>query len=386
MARKRHPRCMSCTRQRQVGYPDRVGAELSQVFARFGARVTVVEALTRLLPTAEPEAGDLLANVFAREEIEVRTGTPATRVGYGRPPVHGPGRPRRPRNCTRWRQQAPPPMAARSRHRAGMRCRSTQGRTPHRTAGFAPQADPLSAPCSCSRWSGVFVDNQMVRRLAVSGLGLNAIDEMPFVPARPLWSLTIIASTPSRRGTTHLGWRHGDVRRHRGHHRRGKYSAQPASDVVMNLVVGRRRTLRGIERDLADSDPRLARLLADFTRLTRDEDMPAAEKLKLGPISMLRSAASPNRPPEYWRSLFWTLVLFAILAVLHYALMIGGTGHCVSQACTPAVHGTASGSRNPGNAANPGISPNSSEHAPLRCELHDPHRHLGLNEPVQQCR
>jgi hypothetical protein len=46
----------------------------------------------------------------------------------------------------------------------------------------------------------------------------------------------------------------------------------------MNLVVGRRRTLRGIERELADSDPRLARLLADFTRLTRDEDMPAADR------------------------------------------------------------------------------------------------------------
>jgi hypothetical protein len=137
----------------------------------------------------------------------------------------------------------------------------------------------------------------------------------------------------------------------------------PASDVVMNLLVGRGRTLRGIERDLADSDPRLARLLADFTRLTRDEDMPAAEKLKLGPISVLRSAAGPNRPPEYWRSLFWTLVLFAILVALPYAVTIGGTGHCVTQACTRTVHGTASGSRNPGNAVNPGISPKNNVHA-----------------------
>ena len=43
-----------------------IGLELAQVFARFGAGVTVVEALDRLLPLEEPEAGDLLAEVFAR--------------------------------------------------------------------------------------------------------------------------------------------------------------------------------------------------------------------------------------------------------------------------------------------------------------------------------
>jgi pyruvate/2-oxoglutarate dehydrogenase complex dihydrolipoamide dehydrogenase (E3) component len=59
-----------------------VGTELSQVFARFGARVTVIEALPRLLPAAEPESGDLLAAVFARDGIEVRAGTPATSVSH----------------------------------------------------------------------------------------------------------------------------------------------------------------------------------------------------------------------------------------------------------------------------------------------------------------
>ena len=59
-----------------------VGAELSQVFARFGARVTVIEALPRLLPAAEPESGELLAAMFARDGIEVRTGTPATSVSH----------------------------------------------------------------------------------------------------------------------------------------------------------------------------------------------------------------------------------------------------------------------------------------------------------------
>ncbi len=59
-----------------------VGAELAQVFARFGARVHVVEALPRLLPADEPEAGDLLAGVFAREGIAVLTGTRAERVSH----------------------------------------------------------------------------------------------------------------------------------------------------------------------------------------------------------------------------------------------------------------------------------------------------------------
>src|SRR5207245_1598282 len=38
-----------------------IGAELAQVFARFGAQVIVVEAADRLLPLEEPEAGQLLA-------------------------------------------------------------------------------------------------------------------------------------------------------------------------------------------------------------------------------------------------------------------------------------------------------------------------------------
>src|SRR5262245_20138606 len=54
-----------------------VGAELAQVFARFGAGVTVVEALAHLLPAEEPEAGELLATVFRAEGIGVRTGVKA---------------------------------------------------------------------------------------------------------------------------------------------------------------------------------------------------------------------------------------------------------------------------------------------------------------------
>ncbi len=59
-----------------------VGAELAQVFARFCARVSVVEALPRLVPMEEPEAGDLLAGVFGREGIAVRTGMRAQQVSH----------------------------------------------------------------------------------------------------------------------------------------------------------------------------------------------------------------------------------------------------------------------------------------------------------------
>ncbi len=59
-----------------------IGAELSQVFARFGARVTVIEGSGRLLPPEEPEAGALLADVFGREGIDVRTGTTAQAVRH----------------------------------------------------------------------------------------------------------------------------------------------------------------------------------------------------------------------------------------------------------------------------------------------------------------
>jgi pyruvate/2-oxoglutarate dehydrogenase complex dihydrolipoamide dehydrogenase (E3) component len=60
-----------------------VGLELAQVFARFGARVTVLEAADRLLPSEEPESGDLLAAVLGSEGIGVRTGVRIERVEHG---------------------------------------------------------------------------------------------------------------------------------------------------------------------------------------------------------------------------------------------------------------------------------------------------------------
>jgi pyruvate/2-oxoglutarate dehydrogenase complex dihydrolipoamide dehydrogenase (E3) component len=59
-----------------------IGVELAQVFARFGARVTVVEALGQLVPFEEPEASELLGRVFESEGIGVRTGLPASDISH----------------------------------------------------------------------------------------------------------------------------------------------------------------------------------------------------------------------------------------------------------------------------------------------------------------
>ncbi|WP_245717152.1 dihydrolipoyl dehydrogenase family protein [Nocardia jejuensis] len=58
-----------------------VGVEFAQIFARFGAKVTVVVP-RRLLPQDEPEAGELLAKVFEAEGITVRTGVRGTGVSH----------------------------------------------------------------------------------------------------------------------------------------------------------------------------------------------------------------------------------------------------------------------------------------------------------------
>lgn len=57
-----------------------VGVELGQAFARFGVRTTIVEALDRLLPLEEPEAGQILAEVLADEGVDVRVGVQAEQV------------------------------------------------------------------------------------------------------------------------------------------------------------------------------------------------------------------------------------------------------------------------------------------------------------------
>ncbi len=57
-----------------------VGAELGQVFSRFGARVAIIEGEARLLPKEEPEACELIARTFESEGILVVGDSKAAKV------------------------------------------------------------------------------------------------------------------------------------------------------------------------------------------------------------------------------------------------------------------------------------------------------------------
>jgi pyruvate/2-oxoglutarate dehydrogenase complex dihydrolipoamide dehydrogenase (E3) component len=58
------------------------GLELAQVFARYGARVTLVEAADRVAAREEPEASAVLTAVLRDEGVEVRTGVEVERVDH----------------------------------------------------------------------------------------------------------------------------------------------------------------------------------------------------------------------------------------------------------------------------------------------------------------
>jgi pyruvate/2-oxoglutarate dehydrogenase complex dihydrolipoamide dehydrogenase (E3) component len=67
-----------------------IGAEMGQAFARLGTDVTVIEAGDQILTNEEPEASEVLAQVFAEEGIDVRTGTTvrSVEVNGGRTRLH----------------------------------------------------------------------------------------------------------------------------------------------------------------------------------------------------------------------------------------------------------------------------------------------------------
>src|SRR6267378_1854712 len=52
-----------------------IGVELSQVFARFGVKVSIIEGMSRVLAVEEPEASAVLAEVLQRDGIELWLGS-----------------------------------------------------------------------------------------------------------------------------------------------------------------------------------------------------------------------------------------------------------------------------------------------------------------------
>lgn len=81
----------------------------------------------------------------------------------------------------------------------------------------------------------------------------------------------------------------------------------------MSLSARDQQALQGIEDDLAGTDPGLAALLATFTRLTSDEEMPAREKVTA--VRRDSRHALSRRPVLRWVApLLSALIAIAVVA------------------------------------------------------------------------
>ncbi|MEX2156894.1 MAG: mercury(II) reductase [Gemmatimonadales bacterium] len=58
-----------------------VGLELAQMFARLGVKVTVIEALPRVVPAEDPDVGNALGDYLQEEGLEVHAGVQIQQVG-----------------------------------------------------------------------------------------------------------------------------------------------------------------------------------------------------------------------------------------------------------------------------------------------------------------
>jgi pyruvate/2-oxoglutarate dehydrogenase complex dihydrolipoamide dehydrogenase (E3) component len=57
-----------------------IGCEMAQAFARLGTRITLVEAVDRILPREEPETSTVIADALAEDGVDVRVGSKVARV------------------------------------------------------------------------------------------------------------------------------------------------------------------------------------------------------------------------------------------------------------------------------------------------------------------
>lgn len=57
-----------------------VGVEMTQAFARFGSRVTLIEKAERILPQSDPEISEALMQVFTEEGVEIAVNKMVTKV------------------------------------------------------------------------------------------------------------------------------------------------------------------------------------------------------------------------------------------------------------------------------------------------------------------
>ncbi len=94
--------------------------------------------------------------------------------------------------------------------------------------------------------------------------------------------------------------------------------------LAMSLSTREQQALNSIETRLAASAPSLASLLAMFTRLTAEEQLPAREGIRSGRPRRRRPGVS-RRVPR--RQLVWPMLWLAVsLALVAVALAVGHDG------------------------------------------------------------
>src|SRR5436309_14979839 len=64
-----------------------VGMEFADIFAAFGVKVTLIEALPRILPIEDAEASDTLAKSYRKRGIEVIAGAKVTKANVAKDKV-----------------------------------------------------------------------------------------------------------------------------------------------------------------------------------------------------------------------------------------------------------------------------------------------------------
>jgi Protein of unknown function (DUF3040) len=121
----------------------------------------------------------------------------------------------------------------------------------------------------------------------------------------------------------------------------GTQSPGKAMEVaVMSLSAREQQALDSIEDGLSGADPKLASLLATFTRLTAGEEMPVPEKIRAARRSATRLRHRPHRGPMRRERAptrltpglvaagLWLLIPVAIIAVALALSRGGGNGPC----------------------------------------------------------